>query len=104
MSLMHAKYKLGTNDFEQSIRTIQEFNRIFTDPSDLKVALSHYAKRINTGEDWLITAMMKYAGFANKEDLDIVIKSSGLSEERKDFFRNILQKDIPSINESDFKD
>ena len=104
MSLMHAKYKLGTNDFEQSIRTIQEFNRIFTDPSDLKVALSHYTKRINTGEDWLITAMMKYAGFANKEDLDIVIKSSGLSEERKDFFRNILQKDIPSINESDFKD
>lgn len=104
MSLMHAKYQLGTSDFEQSIRTIQEFNRIFTDPQDLGIALSHYAKRTKTGEDWLITAMMKYAGFADKEDLDIVIKASGLSEERKDFFRNILQKDIPSINESDFKD
>lgn len=47
---------------------------------------------------------MKYAGFSNKEDMDIVIKSSGLSEERKNFFREVLTKDIPSLNESDFKD
>ena len=102
--LMHEKYQLGTQDFEQSIRIIQEFNRIFTNHEELGIALNHYAKRTKTTDDWLIGAMMKYAGFSNKEDMDIVIKSSGLSEERKNFFREVLTKDIPSLNESDFKD
>lgn len=104
LKLMHEKYQVGTNDFDQSIRIIQEFNRIFTDPHDFSLAMAHYTKRMKNSDDWLVSAMLKYAGFSSTDDLDIAIKSSGMSEERKDFMRNILHKDVPSIGADDFKE